>query len=157
MEIEEVFKRKNCWIVFFGSVILFLIIFLTFFKRLIYLRTFQILFIILIVLISLNITCMVYRIRSIRKLDKKSLFLVPFSSLFGYLSTQLCLVGLCSPSFLLPILASFLPISFTFLSFQISLILLAISILISIISLFSIGCFKKQYKFKVNKSKLVRF
>jgi len=150
------FKRKNCWIVFLGFIFLFLIIFLTFFKRLLYLEVFKILFMILIVLISLNITCMIYKIRSIRKLDKKPLFLLPFSSLFGYLSTQLCLVGLCSPSFLLPILVSVLPISFTFLAFQISLILLGISILISLISLFSMGCFKRQYEFRISKSRSVR-
>jgi len=153
MEIIKAFKRKNCWIVFFGFVFLFLVIFLTFFKRLIYLDVFKILFITLIVLISLNVTCMIYKIRSIRKLDKKSLFLVPFSSFFGYLSTQLCLVGLCSPSFLLPLLASVLPASFTFLSMQISLILLIISIIISLVSLFSMGCFKRQYEFKISKSK----
>jgi len=151
MEIIKAFRRRNCWIVFLTSTFLFFMIFLTFFKRLIYLKIFQILFIALIVLVSLNVTCMIYKVRSIRKLDKRSLFLVPFSSLFGYLSTQLCLVGLCSPSFLLPILASVLPISFTFLAFQISIILLVISILISLISLFSMGCFKTQYKFKVNK------
>jgi len=156
MEIIDIFKRKNCWIVFLVSTFLFLMIFLTFFKRLIYLKIFQILFITLIALVSLNITCMIYKVRSIRKLDKKSLFLVPFSSLFGYLSTQLCLVGLCYPSFLLPILASALPISFTFLTFQISLILLGISILISLVSLFSMGCFKKRYEFKIGKLKLAR-
>jgi len=151
MEMIKVFKDKIAFATFILATILFYFLYTQYLN--IEILTIRILYWILLFLISLNLACFVYKIKSLRNiknLEKKSLVSIIFSYLVGYTSTQFCIVGLCSPGLILPLLTSTFSINIFSSSNFIAQVLALISVAIAIVSLYLMECFKRKQKIDVS-------
>jgi hypothetical protein len=146
---------KNLFIIF---LIWFLITYFLIYKIADYfqpnLKDFKLyLFLILTILISIQIFCIIYMLKSIIKIKKRIIssmliILLPF--------TKVCILGACGlllPSFIMTILPFFI-VNFILEYLTVILIFLIIA---NIFSLKMLGCFNKRnlYEFKINKQKII--
>jgi len=151
MEVIKVFKDKIALLTLILATIFFYFLYTQYLN--IEILTIRILYWILLFLISLNLACFVYKIKSLRNiknLEKKSLVSIIFSYLVGYASTQFCILGFCSPGLILPLLTSTFSINIFSSHNFIAQILALISVAIAIVSLYLMGCFKRKQRIDVS-------
>jgi len=151
MEMFKALKDKIAFATFISATIFFYFLYTQYLN--IEILTIKILYWVLLFLISLNLACFVYKIKSLRNiknLEKKSLVSIIFSYLIGYTSTQFCILGFCSPGLILPLLTSTFSINIFSSSNFIAQILALISVAIAIVSLYLMECFKRKQKIDVS-------
>ena len=151
MEIIKVLKDKIALATFISATILFYFLYTQYLN--IEILTIRIIYWVLLFLISLNLACFVFKIKSLRNiknLEKKSLLSIISFYLIGYTSTQFCVVGFCSPGLILPLLTSTFSINLFSSSNLIAHFLALISVIIATISLYLMECFKRRQKIEIS-------
>jgi len=151
MEIIKVLKDK----IALSSFILFVLLFYFLYTQYLNIEilTIRILYWVLLFLISLNLACFVYRIKTlknIKNLEKKSIISIMSSYLIGYTSTQFCLIGVCSPGLVLPLLTTSLSVNIFSSHHFIAHVLAIISVAIAIVSLYLMKCFRREQKIEIS-------
>ena len=148
MKIYEVLKSKYCWIVIFISVILgyFLII-----KKFTLFTSFWSIFfsILYIVLFAISNSCLIKELKERIKGNFKTgnSILSILGSILGIGAIQLCTVsGTCSINIVTSLLLSIFPTSLGFFFIKNGIWILIISNILLLISIFKLGCFKKEAK-----------